>query len=182
MQVPDPDAALMDGIAAGDEAALARLYDRYGRPVYALARRVIGDEWLAQDVVQEVFLAVWRQPARYDPTLGAFSSWLLAMTHHKAVDVVRKEQRHRTPVGGFDPAGSADEIFHVVHGEFVRQALRNLPASEREPVALAFYGGFTQREIAEVTRTPLGTVKTRMLQGMRRLRELLREDDAGGRP
>ena len=139
----------------------------------------------AEEVVQEVFLALWRDPAKYDPARGGFPSWLLATTHHKAVDAVRREEavrrrrvalaedadRYTSAASDLPPV--EDAAWAGLRGERVRQALGSLPAVQREALVLAYYAGYTQREIAERTNTPLGTVKTRMLAGMRRLRDLL---------
>jgi RNA polymerase sigma-70 factor (ECF subfamily) len=189
------DAALVERLAARDGTALDELYTRYGRPSYSLAFRITGDQGFAEDVVQEVFLALWRDPSRYDRSRGGFASWLLSMTHHKAVDAVRREEslrRRRTAateeaVAMLDDPGQAssvdEEVWSVVRAERVREALRALPRPQREAIALAYFGGFTQREVAALTDTPLGTVKTRMLAGMRRLRGSLGsgllEDGAG---
>jgi len=179
------DVALVRLVADGDPRALEQLYDRYCRPAYTLARRITGEGTFAEEVVQEVFFALWRDPAKYDPTRGGFASWLLATTHHKSVDAVRREQTLRkrraqaaeeaewfiTAVA--DAPAVEDEVWVGLRGERVRSALRELPASQREALTLAYFGGYTQREIATLTDTPLGTVKTRMLAGMRRLRGLL---------
>ena len=173
------DRELVARVVAGDAAALEALYARYGRPCYGLARRILADETLAQDVVQEVFLTLWRDASRYAPERGAFSSWLLSMTHHKAVDAVRREEtlrKRRTSVDQLEVteapgASPADAAWTTVRGERVRAALSGLPEAQREALVLAYYGGYTQREIAGLTATPLGTVKTRMLAGMRRMRD-----------
>jgi RNA polymerase sigma factor (sigma-70 family) len=175
------DAALCALAAEGDGSALEALYARYGRVSYALARRILADEQLAQDVVQEVFLTVWRDATRYDASRGNFSTWLLTMTHHKAVDAVRREEalrRRRAPAGALDLTESAgpdvdDEVWTVLRRDRVRLALADLPDAQREALGLAYFGGYTQREIAKLTDTPLGTVKTRMLAGMSRLRDAL---------
>ena len=179
------DADLVRRLAAGDPRAMEELYDRYSRPAYSLARRITGEAVFAEEVVQEVFLALWRDPAKFDPTRGGFASWLLATTHHKAVDAVRREQtvRRRRAHGPEEAdwfAGAAsdspaveDAVWTGLRGEQVRKALGTLPAPQRESLTLAYFGGYTQREIAAMTGTPLGTVKTRMLAGMRRLRDLL---------
>jgi RNA polymerase sigma factor (sigma-70 family) len=179
------DVSLVERLAAGDATAMEALYDRYSRPAYALARRITGEAVFAEEVVQEVFLALWRDPAKYDPARGGFASWLLATTHHKAVDAVRREETLRkrraqsaeesdwfaaAPATG--PAVE-DAVWTGLRGERVRQALATLPEPQRHALALAYFGGYTQREIAALTGTPLGTVKTRMLAGMRRLRDLL---------
>jgi RNA polymerase sigma factor (sigma-70 family) len=173
------DRALVGRVVEGDGDALEALYGRYGRPCYALARRILADEQLAQDVVQEVFLTVWRDAARFDGSRGGFSTWLLSMTHHKAVDSVRREEnlrKRRTTAEVLETRenegpGVDDEVWTVLRGERVREALATLPESQREALVLAYFGGYTQREIAGLTATPLGTVKTRMLAGMRRMRQ-----------
>jgi RNA polymerase sigma-70 factor (ECF subfamily) len=128
-----------------------------------------------------VFLSVWRDPHAYDRSRGSFSSWLMAMVHHKAVDAVRREesQRRRQGLAEDDlalqePLSSRDvedEAWSRSVAERVRSALGDLPEAQREALTLAYYGGYTQREVAALTGAPLGTVKTRMLAGMRRLRE-----------
>lgn len=179
------DAELVVRLARGDTTALELLYDRYGRPAYSLARRILTDEGLAEDVVQEVFVTLWRQPERFDPSRGKFSSWLLTMTHHKAVDAVRREEalrRRRSRAADEDetllatPADGADvddQVISRIRGDGVRRALLDLPDVQREALTLAYFGGYTQREVAALTGAPLGTVKTRMLAGMRRLKDAL---------
>ena len=182
------DVALVSAIADGQHAALGELYARYGRIVFSLARRIVVDGGLAEDVAQEVFFALWRDPGKYDPGRGGFGPWLLSMTHHRAVDIVRREEavrRRRTRAieeGKSQaltdaPPAVADEALGGVQRDQVRQALRDLPAPQREALTLAYFGGYTQREVAAITGTPLGTVKTRMLAGMRRLRDALAADD-----
>jgi RNA polymerase sigma-70 factor (ECF subfamily) len=175
------DRTLVRLVCVSDAAALEALYGRYGRACYGLARRILTDEQLAQDVVQEVFLAVWRDASRFDASRGGFSTWLLSMTHHKAVDSVRREEnlrKRRTSADVLETTESeapkVDEaVWSLVRRERVREALKTLPGPQREALALAYFGGYTQREIAGLTATPLGTVKTRMLVGMRRMKESL---------
>lgn len=177
------DESLVRRIMDGDQTALGAVYDRYGRPAYSLARRICADAGLAEDVVQEVFLAFWRDPKRYDPTRGSFGTWLLTLVHHKAVDVVRRESaiRRRTvpPAEGDEersappgPGADHEALEAVVAGQ-VREALSALPADQRKALALAYYGGYTQREVAALTGVPLGTVKSRMFSGVQRLRGVL---------
>ena len=175
------DRALVARVTEGDAPALEALYARYGRPCYALARRIVSDENFAQDVVQEVFLTVWRDASRFDPVRGGFSSWLLSMTHHKAVDLVRREEnlrKRRTAAELLEERVDDgplvhDQVWSTLRRERVRVALATLPVPQREALTLAYFGGYTQREIAGLTSTPLGTVKTRMLAGMRRLKDHL---------
>lgn len=177
------DDQLVRRIVDGDQVALGALYDRYGRPAYSLARRICADDGLAEDVVQEVFLAFWRNPERFDPDRGLFGTWLLTLVHHKSVDAVRRESaiRRRTVPASEDgddwsapPGPGADQaaLGAIVAGQ-VRDALGQLPAEQRQAIALAYYGGYTQREVATLTGVPLGTVKSRMFTGVQRLRNAL---------
>jgi len=180
--------ALQDGqlvalVAEKDAGALEALYDRYGKVAYSLARRIVVDETLAQDVVQEVFLSIWRDAGRFDAARGTVSTYLLAMTHHRAVDVVRREEnlrRRRTTDEAleFEPdpkPGVEDDVEAAERRDQVRAALAQLPQAQREALALAYFGGYTQREVASLVGVPLGTVKTRMAAGMRKLKDALRE-------
>jgi RNA polymerase sigma factor (sigma-70 family) len=173
------DSQLVALVAEKDAGALEALYDRYGKVSYSLARRIVADETLAQDVVQEVFLSIWRDAGRFDAARGTVSTYLLAMTHHRAVDVVRREEnlrRRRTtdealefepdPKPGVEAAERRDQV---------RAALADLPQAQREALALAYFGGYTQREVASLVGVPLGTVKTRMAAGMRKLKDALHE-------
>jgi RNA polymerase sigma factor (sigma-70 family) len=181
------DADVLQRIRAGDRSAVDDLYDRFRRPAFALARRILADDALAEDVLQEVFLSVWRDPAAYDRGRGSVAAWLLAVVHHKAVDAVRREesQRRRQARAGEDlalaePVSGRDvdeEAWTHQVAEQVRSALKGLSSPQREALTLAYYGGYTQREVAALTGAPLGTVKTRMLAGMRRLKEELGDLD-----
>jgi RNA polymerase sigma factor (sigma-70 family) len=172
------DRALVARVTEGDGGALEALYARYGRACFGLARRILADEQFAQDVVQEVFLTVWRDAHRFDATRGGFSTWLLSMTHHKAVDAVRREEnlrKRRTTAEiledrEVDGPQVHDEVWSTLRRERVRAAMQTLPDPQKEALTLAYFGGYTQREIAGITNTPLGTVKTRMLAGMKRLK------------
>lgn len=177
------DAAVLAALARGERDALATLYDRFGRSAYALARRICLDVSLAEDVVQEVFLAIWKAPERYDPARGAVSSWLLTLVHHRAVDAVRREatRRRHTVAPAEDgedwnvppgPGADGAALDAVVAGH-VREALAQLPAEQREALTLAYFSGYTQREVASIAGVPLGTVKSRMFTGVRRLKALL---------
>ena len=175
------DRALVARVTEGDGGALEALYARYGRACYGLARRILTDEQLAQDAVQEVFLTVWRDASRFDASRGGFSTWLLSMTHHKAVDSVRREEnlrKRRTTADALETRESEspqveDAVWSLLRRERVREVLGTLPEPQREALTLAYFGGYTQREISGLTGTPLGTVKTRMLAGMRRMKESL---------
>ena len=162
--------------------SLDDLVTRFERPALNLARRILRDEGLAEDVVQEVFLAVWRRPGAFDPSKASFASWLMSMVHHKAVDVVRRElvrPRIATAVEETRAAvreqvgDTADEACLLDFRARVRAALASLPLPQREVLVLAYFGGFTQSQIAVRTGAPLGTVKTRSAAGMRSIREQL---------
>jgi RNA polymerase sigma factor (sigma-70 family) len=177
------DGQLVQLVAEKDADALEILYERYGKVAYSLARRILTDEVLAQDVVQEVFLSLWRNASRFDAARGTVATYLLSMTHHRAVDVVRREEnlrRRRTSdeVLEFQPdpnPGVEAEAEAAERRSEVRAALAQLPPAQREALALAYFGGYTQREVATLVGVPLGTVKTRMAAGMRKLEQALRE-------
>jgi len=171
------DEALVALAARSEHSALAELYDRYARPAYGLALRVLHDDALAEDAVQEAFLALWRNAARFVPERGKASTWILTLVHRRAVDLVRREERRRADV--FERAsepgvGAVDEEAWLrLQRERVQSALKQLPDQQREALELAYYGGFTQSELAERLGQPLGTIKSRMFMGLSRLRELL---------
>jgi len=165
--------------ARSEESALAELYDRYGRAAYGLALRVVRDPALAEDAVQEAFLALWNSAARFVPEKSKASTWILTLVHRRAVDAVRREQRRRADsldhapepsVGGVD-----EDAWLRLQRERVQAALRSLPDAQREALELAYYGGFSQSELAERLGQPIGTIKSRMFAGLSRLRELLGE-------
>jgi RNA polymerase sigma factor (sigma-70 family) len=173
------DAALLQFVAKGDADALASLYARHGSACYRLARHVTANTDLAQDAVQEAFIGMWKSPDSYLAGRGSVRSWLLGMTHHKAVDLIRREtsqQRRQNaqaaehaldPPTPQDPAAAA---LASMRASEVRAALTELPEPQRKALALAYFGGYTQSEIAEMTGVPLGTVKTRTFSALRRLR------------
>jgi RNA polymerase sigma-70 factor (ECF subfamily) len=173
------DEALVLLAARSEQSALAELYDRYGRIAYGLARRIVRDEALAEDVVQEAFLVLWRTAARFVPERGKASTWILTLVHRRAVDVVRREQRRRTDQLGEESdrgsAGADEDAWLRFERERVQEALAKLPDQQREALELAYYGGFTQSELAERLGQPLGTIKSRMFAGLARMRELLAE-------
>jgi RNA polymerase sigma-70 factor (ECF subfamily) len=162
---------------------VSQLYQRFGRPCYSLAQRICADEGLAEDVVKEVFLTLWREPTRFDPSRGDFATWLLTLIHHRAVDTVRKETTIRrrvvsVPEAGEDlsptpvPAADAVGMARAAAGQ-VRAALDRLPVEQRRVLALTYFGGHTQREIAVLTGVSLDTVKSRTSAAVQRLRSLL---------
>ncbi len=176
------DEALVALVARSDETALAELYDRFGRVAYGLARRILRDDALAEDAVQEGFLAAWRQAPRFMPERAKASTWLLTFVHRRAVDLVRREERRRTEPLEEAPATAApptdQAVWLTMERERVQRALKSLPDQQREALELAYYGGFTQSELAERLGQPVGTIKSRMFNGLGRLRELLAEPEA----
>ena len=173
------DEALLALCSRADDSALAELYDRYGRVAYGLALRIVRDRALAEDAVQEAFLGVWRSAGTFLAEQGKPSTWILTLVHRRAVDLVRREQRRRgEPLEDVShPTGEAteEEAWLRAQRQVVQEALRKLPPEQREAIELAYYGGFTQSELAERLGQPLGTIKSRMFTGLRRLRELLAE-------
>ena len=172
------DEALVALAARSEQPALAELYDRYGRPAYGLALRILRDESLAEDAVQDAFMTIWRTAPRFLPERGKASTWILTLVHRRAVDVVRREQRRRTDSLDVAPeqadTGTPDEQAWLrLQRERVQSALRQLPDQQREALELAYSGGFTQSELAERLGQPLGTIKSRMFNGLAQLRELL---------
>lgn len=175
------DEALVALVARSDEAALAELYDRVGGVAYGLAYRVLRDEALAEDAVQDAFLTLWRTAASFLPERAKASTWILTLVHRRAVDVVRREQRRRAEPLERAPEpteGSAEEAAWLrLERERVQAALARLPDPQREAIELAYYGGYSQAELAERLGQPLGTIKSRMFSGLSRLRELLEEGE-----
>lgn len=180
--VPGDD-ELLTRVASGEEWAFRSIYDRYADLVYSVALRVLGDGAAAQDVAQDVFVRLWRNPGSFDPQRGRFMPWLLSVTRNRAVDEVRSRGRRRLrelpPIeGAEDPIdiGAPDPAWQaVLAGErrAVRRALVSLPPEQREAIELAYFGGLTQQEIAARLATPLGTVKTRVRLAMKKLRVVL---------
>lgn len=174
------DEELVARVGAGDERAFEQLYDRYADLVYSVALRILADPALAQDVAQEVFLRFWRAPGRYDAGRGRFGNWLMSVTRNRAVDEVRMRGRRRQrevaplPVAEDPPDGqAADPVLNATlaaERAAVRRALRCLPQEQRTALELAYFGGLTQQEIAELLQQPLGTVKTRTRLAMKKLR------------
>jgi RNA polymerase sigma-70 factor (ECF subfamily) len=173
------DEALIALAARGDEEALGALYDRYDRAAYGLAVRILRDRALAEDAVQEAFLAVWRSAGAFSAERAKPSTWILTLVHRRAVDLVRREERRRAdPIDDLPhAAGEAtdEEADLRSRRRVVQEALRRLPDEQREALELAYYGGFSQSELAERLGQPLGTIKSRMFTGLARLRDLLAE-------
>jgi RNA polymerase sigma factor (sigma-70 family) len=175
------DDDLLIACAEGDERALGSLYDRFGTVAYRLALRVVRDAALAEDVVQEAFLTVWRQADRFDRTHGRASTWILTLVHRRAVDLVRRQARFNALPDQLEamaplPASAEsteDDVALREERRNVQAALATLSRAEREVLELAYWGGLTQSEIATALGIPSGTVKSRTFTALARLREAL---------
>jgi len=178
---PAADQRLLERMASGDGAALRTLYDQHARAVFSLAVRLLHSQQDAEDLVQEVFVQAWRQAIRYDPGRGTVAAWLLMQTRSRAIDQLRS--RRARPEGTDaesvlaqqrDPAAGADvEVVRLEQADAVRRALDDLPYPQRAALELAYYQGLTHVVIAAQLEAPLGTVKTRIRQGLLRLRDAL---------
>jgi RNA polymerase sigma-70 factor (ECF subfamily) len=191
MDGPDREQTRLDDLElhrrllASDPKGFEALYRRYSSAAYGLALRVTGQAMLAEDVVHDAFLALWRAPEAYDPGRGPFRTFFLSLVHHRAVDAVRREERlRRRTERALNPAQTADEDVaeDVVEESWlatrrveIRRALGSLPPEQRDVVEKAYFGGYTQVRIAKELGVPLGTVKTRTLAAMRKLRRALEE-------
>lgn len=196
-QDPDPtavqlrasdDLALLRRIVAREEAALAELYDRYASLLLAVVRRVLGAVGETEEVLQEAFFQAWLQADRYDPARSSVSTWLVLIARSRALDRLRARRSHdrATAAVAVEPGAPRHEssagearVLYAERRERVREALAELPAEQREVLELAFFGGLSQSEIAATTGAPLGTVKTRALLAMKKLRQALRDEVRG---
>jgi len=173
------ESALIGRVRDGDERALEALHARYAGPLYSLAYQVTRSDRSAQDVVQEVFLAVWKDAGRFDPARGALSSWLFALARHKAIDLIRREANVRKRTADVDleleeaPDDVDEEVWIRVRRDRVAAAIATLPDAQRTALELAFFGGLTHVEVAERLDIPLGTAKTRIRTALLRLREII---------
>jgi RNA polymerase sigma-70 factor (ECF subfamily) len=175
------DASLLRDIQRGGQGAFAALYDRHSGAAYGLALRIVGDPTGAEDVVQDAFLALWRQAPRFDPERGQVRSWLLTIVHHRAVDAVRRRAgraERALPDGAEEflaAPGRPEELAEMVmDAEAVRRAVRMIPEEQRQTVEMAYFKGMTHVEISEEMGVPLGTVKSRLRIGLDKMREMLR--------
>jgi RNA polymerase sigma-70 factor, ECF subfamily len=173
---------LLTSVARGDQDAFERVYDEVSGPVYGLALRIVRDPAQSEEVAQEVLVDVWRTASRYEPGRGSAMSWVMMLAHRRAVDRVRSAQAaaDREQRVGRSTGPAYDEVAENVQvrleREQVRRCMSTLTDTQRESVSLAYYSGYTYREVAELLKVPLGTIKTRMRDGLIRLRDCLGVD------
>lgn len=169
------DTALVVAVGRFQEQALAEVYRRHGGSAYALASRVLRDDARAEEVTQDVFLRLWEQPERFDPSRGSLRSYLLVQAHRRAVDLLRQDtartERHARAAQMEAAPGYSleDEIWDLTVSERVKEAFASLPDGERNAIELAYFGGHTYREVASILAEPEGTIKSRIRSGLRRL-------------
>ncbi len=179
------DEALLNAIADGAVWAMDSLYERYSRILYSLAYRMVADHQVAEDLLQDSFLAVWRRATSFSPQTGAARSWLVSILHHRAIDYLRRVRRRSTiqeaPLEEIelDEATASpdvwDEAWRSVQSSQVRAALMKIPTEQRVVIELAYFQGWTHTEIADGIQIPLGTVKARMRLGLNHLKRLLEQ-------
>jgi RNA polymerase sigma-70 factor, ECF subfamily len=181
----DEDARLLRLVAAGDRDAFAQLYDRFSKPLFSIALRVLSDAREAEDIVHDVFVSLWEKSGGFESNRGSAFAWCVTMTRNRAIDRVRARKRRGELLSESVPSDlgyevnevgtgdSADELWGKEKAAAVRAALANLPAEQRAALQLAYYSGLTQQEIAEKLHEPLGTVKARIRRGLLKLREFL---------
>jgi RNA polymerase sigma-70 factor (ECF subfamily) len=178
--VPESLDDLMARVARGDTPAFEAVYERMANVVFGVVARVLRDLAQSEEVAQEVLVEVWRTATRFDPDKGTAATWILTMAHRRAIDRVRSAQAahdreekvaHRDHVPAFDEV--AEQVETRLEQEQVRRCLGGLTELQRESVTLAYYGGYTYREVGELLEVPLGTVKTRLRDGLIRLRDCL---------
>jgi RNA polymerase sigma factor (sigma-70 family) len=180
------DEALLHAIAGGAVWAMDSLYRRYSRILYSLAYRMVADHQVAEDLLQESFLSVWKRSTSFSPQAGAARSWLLSIVHHRAIDHLRRVRRRsvvqEAPLEELELDETAavddawDEVWRTVQSAQVRAALMKIPTEQRMVIELAYFQGWTHTEIAEGTQTPLGTVKARMRLGLNHLKRILLDE------
>ncbi|GAC1347567.1 MAG: sigma-70 family RNA polymerase sigma factor [Ktedonobacteraceae bacterium] len=179
------DEALLSAIAGGAVWAMDSLYQRYSRILYSMAYRMVSDHQVAEDLLQEAFLSVWRRSTSFSPQAGAARSWLISILHHRAIDHLRRVRRRSSlqeaPLHEIELDETVavpdvwDEAWRSVQSTQVRAALMKIPTEQRMVIELAYFQGWTHSEIAEGTQTPLGTVKARMRLGLNHLKRALHE-------
>ena len=175
MAAAPPDATLVSAMASGDQGAMGQLYDRYSAIVYSVALRVLGDAGMAEDLLQEVFMKLWRNPSGFDPNRGSLAAWLVVITRNRAIDWLRK-RRPEISVNSLaltvEPDLASRAEFARTVGK-IRTLLESMSASQRTVLEMAYFEGLTHSEIAMKTGQPLGTIKTRIRSGLLALRAAL---------
>ena len=175
----EADIELVDQLAAGHEGALAEIYRRHGGPVFGLAKRLLRDAKLAEEIVQEVMLRLWNNPEKFDGSRGSLRSYLLAHTHGRSVDLIRSESSRRmreerdAQLAVQAGLSLEEEVWEMALADHVRSALSELDDGVRKAIELAYFGGYTYREVATLLDTPEGTIKSRIRSGLQRLNGLL---------
>jgi len=183
--IPD-DVTLIERIARAQNEALSQLYDRYGRLVFSVAFAIVGDHATAEEITLDVFVQVWQRASTYRADRGRVITWLMAITRHHAIDILRWH-KSRPEASSFEWEGVSaqngpvsrqmeDQVEISLQKERIGKAVAALPADQRQALALAFFKGYTHPEIAEMLKQPLGTIKTRIRLAMRKLRQMLKED------
>jgi RNA polymerase sigma-70 factor, ECF subfamily len=175
------DEELMHVVQRGDPRAFEVLYDRHGGASFSLAYRMVGKRAVAEDIVQEAFLSIWRSKVRYERERGSVRTWVLGIVHHRTIDALRRHlvhERRRASAEGLEERHEAPELTDVEaarreEAREVRAALQSLPGEQSRVIELAYYGGFTHTQIAEMLDTPVGTVKGRMRLGLEKMRREL---------
>ena len=179
------DEELVVAVAQGHPPALELIYQRHGGPIYALARRVLVDDSLAEEVVQEVFLKLWQEPERFDPQRGALRSFLYRQAHSRAVERIRAEEARRRREDRHDrenlrmPDDLETEAWQLIRSELVKEAVADLSEGEREAITLAYFGGKSYREVAAQLDVPEGTIKSRIRLGLAKLADRLESRGLG---
>ena len=181
------DEVLLQLLQVGNESALGALYDRYGKSAYSLAFRMLGDVHAAEDAVQEAFINIWRRSGSFSTARGTARTWIMAVVHHRSIDIGRKRRGiaprelplefERLPE---NPSDTWSEVSNTLDGELRKGCLEQIPEDQRIAIELAYFEGYTQREISELKGIPLGTVKGRIRIGMAKLRKILQELGLGG--
>ena len=181
------DEVLLQLLQVGNESALGALYDRYGKSAYSLAFRMLGDVHAAEDAVQAAFINIWRRAGSFSTARGTARTWIMAVVHHRSIDIGRKRRGiaprelplefERLPE---NPSDTWSEVSNTLDGELLKRCLEQIPEDQRIAIELAYFEGYTQREISELKGIPLGTVKGRIRIGMAKLRKILQELGLGG--
>jgi RNA polymerase sigma-70 factor, ECF subfamily len=180
------DEELMQLVVDGNPRAFETVYDRHGAAAFSLAYRMTGNRGRAEDAVQEAFISIWRSRARYEADRGSVRTWILGIVHHRTIDTLRRNlvhDRRRTTAEGIEERHEAEERTDVEvarreEARTVRAALETLPSDQTRVIELAYFGGFTHSQIAEMLKMPIGTVKGRMRLGLEKLRRQLAEEYA----